>query len=194
MSVYIKKDNKGKKRNDTPTPYFLCEFLHDIIIKHYNPKIILDTSAGDKRLTYFFKDSKIINYEIKEGTDFLKETNKIECDLCIMNPPFNIGTGRKLAVEVFMDHLLTLIDNTIPIIMICPMGFRLNQRIKSKRWIKMRDEYPAITTIISLPLNVFDKTLYHSEVVCFNTNKMNPHYFIDDKYINPENYINFSFE
>ena len=122
MSVYIKKDNKGKKRNDTPTPYFLCEFLHDIIIKHYNPKIILDTSAGDKRLT-----------------DFLKETNKIECDLCIMNPPFNIGTGRKLAVEVFMDHLLTLIDNTIPIIMICPMGFRLNQRITSKRWIKMRD-------------------------------------------------------
>ena len=60
------------------------------------------------------------------------------------------------------------------------MGFRLNQRYTSTRWKKMRDIYPEITTIISLPLDTFDDTLYHSEIVCFNTNLFKPHYFITD--------------
>ena len=96
-----------------------------------------------------------------------------------MNPPFNIGSGRKLSVEVFMDKVLSLVDNEIPIIMICPMGFRLNQRIKSKRWRKIRDNYPEISSIISLPLDIFDDTLYHSEIICFNCDRFNPHYFLD---------------
>jgi hypothetical protein len=178
MSVYVKNQNKGKKRSDTPTDKRICEFLYKIITENYNPSCILDPCAGDKRLTELF-DCNIINYEIKEGTDFLKETKKIDCDFCIMNPPFNIGTGRKLAVEVFMDKVLELINNDIPIIMICPMGFRLNQRIKSSRWRKIRDKYPPITSIISLPLNIFDDTLYHAEIICFNCNKFKPHYFLD---------------
>ena len=178
MSVYIKADNKGKKRSDTPTTECICEFLHKIISDKYNPKKILDPCCGDKRLTKRF-DCDIINYEIKEGTDFLKEENKIDCDMVIMNPPFNIGTGRQLSVEVFMNKVLSLVDNEIPIFMICPMGFRLNQRIKSKRWRNVRDNYPEISSIISLPLDIFEGTLYHCEIVCFNCDKLKPHYFLD---------------
>ena len=59
------------------------------------------------------------------------------------------------------------------------MGFRLNQRINSTRWKKIRDEYPPISTIISLPLDIFEDTLFHSEIIGFNTDKLKPHYFLD---------------
>tara|TARA_Y100000401_G_C8313923_1_gene221356 strand:- start:582 stop:1124 length:543 start_codon:yes stop_codon:yes gene_type:complete len=179
MSVYIKKDNKGKKRSDTPTDLRICKFLHEIISEQYNPQKILDPCAGDRRLTNLF-DCEVINYEIKEGTDFLKETNKLDCDFCIMNPPFNVGgSGRKLSVEIFMDKVLELVDNNIPILMITPMGFRLNQKINSKRWKKVRDNYPPIKTIISLPIDIFEDTLFHCEIIGFNTDKLQPHYFLN---------------
>jgi hypothetical protein len=28
MSVYVKKDNKGKKRTDTPTDLRVCDFIY----------------------------------------------------------------------------------------------------------------------------------------------------------------------
>lgn len=179
---YNKSENKGIKRSDTPTPHGICDFLYNIISDKYNPQIVLDPAAGDKRLTHNFK-CKTINYEIKEGTDFLKETNPIQCDMVILNPPFNIGTGKRLSCEVFMDKILELCPPHIPIFMICPMGFRLNQKKTSKRWIKMRDHYPAITTIISLPLDIFENTLFHSEIIGFNCESLKPHYFV------PENYL-----
>tara|TARA_R110000787_G_scaffold86788_1_gene184965 strand:- start:4200 stop:4742 length:543 start_codon:yes stop_codon:yes gene_type:complete len=179
MSVYVKKDNKGVKKSDTATDKRICNFLHQILDDKYSFNKILDPCCGDRRLTELF-DCDVINYEIKEGKDFLKETNKIDCDLVIMNPPFNLGgSGRKLSVEVFMDKVLSLVDNQIPIILITPMGFRLNQRIKSKRWKKIRDTYPPITSIISLPLDIFENTLFHCEILCFNCNELNPHYFLD---------------
>ncbi len=168
--------NKGVKRSDTPTPMWLCEFIGDIL-KERSFKKILDPCCGDKRLTKFI-EGEVINYEIKEGTDFLKETKKIDCDLVILNPPFNIGSGRKLAVEVFLDKVLELVDKDTPILVITPMGFRLNQQIKSKRWKKVRDTYPPITTIISLPLDTFENTLFHTEIIGFNTDFLKPHYFI----------------
>tara|TARA_R110002124_G_scaffold76960_4_gene206153 strand:+ start:1761 stop:2303 length:543 start_codon:yes stop_codon:yes gene_type:complete len=179
MSVYIAKNNKGKKRSDTPTDLRVCAFLYEIISEKYKPTKILDPCSGDRRLTNLF-NSDVINYEIKEGSDFLKETEKIECDFVIMNPPFNVGgKGRKLSVEVFMDKVLELVDHNIPILMITPMGFRLNQRVNSKRWKKIRDEYPPITTIISLPLDIFVDTLFHCEIIGFNTDKLKPHYFLN---------------
>jgi len=178
MSVYVKKDNKGKKRSDTPTNLKVCEFIHNIVSAKYSPNKILDPCAGDGRLTFMF-NTDTINYEIKEGTDFLKETNKIDCDFVICNPPFNLGgTGRKLSVEVFMDKILELVDKDTPIILITPMGFRLNQRINSKRWRKMRDDYPPITSIISLPIDIFEDTLFHCEILCFNCFELLPHYFL----------------
>jgi type I restriction-modification system DNA methylase subunit len=103
MSVYVKKDNKGKKRTDTPTDLRVCDFIYKIVSDKYTPKKILDPCAGDRRLTDLFKcgDTETINYEIKDGTDFLKETNKIDCDFVICNPPFNLGgtMNRLLAIR-----------------------------------------------------------------------------------------------
>ena len=185
MSVYSKQQNKGVKRHDIPTPKGLCKQIYDIVIKAYKPTCILDPCCGDRRLTEHFKDIEIINYEIKEDKDFLAETNKLEAvDLCIMNPPFNLGgSGRKLAVEIFMDKVLELCKNDIPIVLITPMGFRLNQRYKSKRWKKMKADYPPITSIISLPLDCFtegdESVLFHCEVLFFNLKNIDPHYFIN---------------
>jgi len=182
MSVYVKRDNKGKKRSDTPTDLRICDFIYKIVSDKYNPNKILDPCAGDRRLTKQFvklNNTEVINYEIKEGTDFLKETNKIDCDLVLCNPPFNLnGTGKKLSVEVFMDKIIELVDKDTPIILITPMGFRLNQKIKSKRWRKVRDDYPPITSIISLPLDIFEDTLFHCEILCFNCFELLPHYFL----------------
>jgi hypothetical protein len=46
-----------------------------IVSDKYTPKKILDPCAGDRRLTDLFKcgDTETINYEIKDGTDFLKK-------------------------------------------------------------------------------------------------------------------------
>jgi type I restriction-modification system DNA methylase subunit len=176
--VYNKKENKGVKRNDTPTPIWLCDYLNEIITSKYDPKCILDPCSGDSRLTNKF-NCNIIEYEIKNDKDFLAETNKIDCDFVIMNPPFNVGgSGRKLSVEVFMDKVLELVDNETPIVLITPMGFRLNQRKNSSRWKKVAKDYPAITSILSLPIDTFEDTLFHTEVLFFNTPKLNPHYFI----------------
>ncbi len=182
MSVYNKGDNKGKKPTDTATPLHLCEFLYDLVKNRFDhtegQNTILDCCCGDKRLTNNFKNCNIINYEIKDGTDFLKETNKIDCDLCIMNPPFNAGTGRKLAVEVFLDKVIELCGKDISIIMITPMGFRLNVKKNSNRRNNfINDKYPDITSIISLPLDTFENTLYHCEILIYNIPGLKPHYF-----------------
>lgn len=179
MSVYVKKENKGKKPTDTPTPLKLCKMIHKLVMEVYNPTKILDACCGDKRLTNNF-DCEVINYEIKDGKDFLLETEKIDCDLVIMNPPFNLGgSGRRLSVEVFMEKVLELVGKNVPIILITPMGYRLNQRYKSKRWKNMKDNYPDITSIISLPLDCFENTLFHCEVLVYNLKLKKSHYFID---------------
>lgn len=179
MSVYNKSENKGKKRNDTPTPYELCNYLYNLLKIYDKENItILDPCSGDCRLTNNFKNANIINYEIKDNKDFLKETNKIKCDLCIMNPPFNIGTGKKLSVEVFLNKVIELCGKDIAIVMICPMGFRLNNRKTSKRLNNFKNNiYPEISSIISLPLDIFEDTLFHCEICCFNINFLKSHYF-----------------
>jgi type I restriction enzyme M protein len=63
--------------------------------------------------------------------------------------------------------------------MFTPYGFRLNQSQTSKRWQKFIDkEYPEITSIISLPKDVFEGILFHSEVLAFNMPALKGHYFL----------------
>lgn len=182
--MYNVKTKKNEKRSDIPTPDLICKFLYDIISPHYNPKVILDPCAGDGRLTKYFNCDKI-NYEIKDGKDiFDLNIDNIDCDMVMMNPPFNSGNGKTLIAELFLDRVYNLItDRSIPIIMICPFGFRLNQKKKSKRWKKLRDNYPDISTIISMPVDIFEDILFHTEIICFNTPKLKPHYFLTEDYI-----------
>lgn len=171
MSMY--KNDHSKKPSDIPTPYEVCDYLYEIL-KPFDPKVILDPCAGDRRLTASF-DSEIINYEIKEGKDFFKASDPISCSMVIMNPPFN-GT-RPLFPEKFLDHTLNLVGFDVPIIMFSPFAFRLNNHKKSERYKKLRTIYPKITTIISLPVDIFDLKTFHTEILIFNGDQLNlpPH-------------------
>jgi len=39
--------------------------------------------------------------------------------------------------------------------------------------------YPAISSIVALPKDVYDGVLFHSEVLIFNVDGLNGHYFFD---------------
>lgn len=164
------------KRHDIPTPHWLCD---EIAAMFPDAKTILDPSSGDGRLLAPFarRGAKIIGFDIKDGSDFLCMENNIECDLVVCNPPFNLGVGRMLGSEAFLRKILQLCGN-VQIVLFCPMGFRLNQRIKSSRLRWLRDECQAsITSIMSLPLDAFEGVLFHSEVLFFNSPHLPPHIF-----------------
>ena len=56
------------------------------------------------------------------------------------------------------------------------MGFRLNCSKKSKRRKKLINDYPPISSIISLPLDIFEGVKFHTEILCFNCPWLKPHY------------------
>lgn len=169
---------KNPKRSDIHTPPWVCQFLHDIISPHYQVNKILDPSAGSGNLTRPWRgDAKIVEFEIKVGKDFLAQVQPIfGVDLVLCNPPFNLGVGRRLGSEVFLEHIMKVAGKDTPIVLFVPMGFRLNQRKKSKRIHWLKNSAPPITSIISLTLDVFPTVQFHSEVLCFNMPKLQPHY------------------
>lgn len=109
--------------------------------------------------------------------------------LVIMNPPFNIDKktkifiskhygGRPLLPEVWLQKAIELFGKKVPMVLFTPYGLRLNQMVNSKRWTKfIEGEYPEIKTIISLPKDIFDGILFHSEILIFNVAKLKGHYF-----------------
>ena len=97
--------------------------------------------------------------------------------LILCNPPFN-GYGQQLASEVWLDKIIELFGKDIPIVLFAPMGFRLNSKKQGKRWSKFtQGNYPPITSIISLPRNIFPAVEFHSEILIFNLPNLQPHYF-----------------
>jgi len=177
----VKRNNyqDNPKKSDIPTPPVVCEFLHELITNNYRITSILDPSCGDGNLTRPFSNVQTIQFDIKIGSDFLKCDRHLDIDLVLCNPPFNLGSGKRLGSEVFMDHICGVVGYETPIVLFTPMGFRLNQRVKSKRWRKVRDEYPPLTSILSLPLDIFDGVEFHNEVLFFNTHRLQPHYYLN---------------
>ena len=134
-----------------------------------------------------FPNTRVKNYlAVQRGE--IKE----KISLVIMNPPFNIDAktkqyiqenygGRPLLPEVWFQKAIGLFGKDVPIVMFTPYGFRLNQTENSTRWKRfIDDEYPPITSIISLPKNVYDNVLFHSEVLVFNLPLKHGHYFVRD--------------
>ena len=58
------------------------------------------------------------------------------------------------------------------------MGMRLHQEKRSKRWRWLRDEAPAITSIISLADGTLPVRGLPREILLFNMPKLKPHYFL----------------
>ena len=173
----VKKNNyiKNPKKQDIETPKEICDFIARLFP---NVKSVFDPCVGKGNLLEPFKNrAKIRGVDIKQGIDFLEMTNSIMEELVVCNPPFNLGVGRKLGSELFLEHIVKLGGKKI--VLFVPMGFRLNQRKISKRWKWLRDKMPPITSIISLPLDIFKKVQFHSEILIFNCPELKPHYFLE---------------
>lgn len=175
----VKRNNyiRNPKQSNIQTPLWLCEFIASLF-----PDIqrVFDPCCGDGRLLQPFtlRNCTMQSMDVETGQDFLTFHGKIDADLCVCNPPFNLGVGRQLGSEVFLRHILEVCGN-IPIVLFVPMGFRLNQRKQSKRWRWLRDCPARITSIMSLPLDCFEDVEFHSEVLFFNAPYLQPHYFVN---------------
>jgi hypothetical protein len=165
------------KRSDIPTPRSVAHFIASL---YPDVRSVLDPCAGKGQLLQPFADRGVptVRYEIEDGQDFLSDDSPVSVDLVVCNPPFNVGTGRRLSSEVWLEHIITRCGFDTPVSLVTPMGLRLNQRIASARWPKMRDSWPQIDSILALPLNIFPSVEFHVEVLFFNSLHLRPHYFL----------------
>ena len=196
-------DNQKNSTIHTPmnVSNYLFYLLHDKIDKD---KVVLDPCVGKGNLIYpFVKEGyKTLGIDIEDqGFDntvvksFLSIKN-YEIDtpsLVLANPPFNISketkyevknyfTRRPLLPEVWLHKCVDLWGTDVPIVLFSPYGLRLNLTERSKRWHMFKaGAYPKISCIISLPKNVFDNVLFHSEILIFNVKGLDAHYFLGEE-------------
>ena len=178
---------------------FLFNILHD---KVDQAGVILDPCVGAGSLLEPFHNAGFATQGVDiedqgyPGTlvrDFIS-MGKGEIDqpsLVVANPPFNIDSktkelvartlGRRpLLPEVWLHKAVELWGGGVPMVLFAPYGLRLNQSVGSRRWRKFVDgSYPAISSIVALPKDVYDNVLFHSEVLIFNVDGLNGHYFYD---------------
>ena len=164
----VANKSRSPAKSDIETPAELCRFITDMVLSVIKPTVILDPCSGNGNLTQYFEDVEVIDYEIKKGRNFL-DSVRIDCDLVVCNPPFNNETkgSKQLLPEVFLKHILKVLhDKNTPIVLIVPHGFRHNVRKKSKRLEFLTTL--NISSIISLPLDVFEGVLFHTEILVLN--------------------------
>jgi hypothetical protein len=100
------------------------------------------------------------------------------------NPPFNNDNGEsRFLPQVFLERIVKVVPSSTPIVLFAPMALRLDQTTRSSRWRWLRDHCPPITSIITLPHDVFGSVKVHSEILLFIMPKLESHYFLPDKYL-----------
>lgn len=190
-----------QKKSTIHTPPGVSQFIYELVNKKISKKKpVLDPCVGAGSLLEPFKANgfDVIGIDVENqgfpGTqvkNYLKvEPGEIEKpSLVIMNPPFNIDPktkahlvknyGRRpLLPEVWLQKAVELFGKSVPIVLFTPYGLRLNQTQESRRWSRfIEGVYPEICSIISLPKDVFDGILFHSEVLIFNIKGLGGHYF-----------------
>ena len=193
MKYNIQRNNFFEKPKSSTiyTPAFLVEQIWDIVNESgIEIKSILDPSVGSGALVKG-KESITFGIDIEDKSLPLRRflckkfedttENDFEgedFDLVICNPPFNGHPSRKLYPEVFLRHI-TMAFGDIPIVLITPPTLLSNQRIKSSRWKWIRENV-EISSILTLPIDIFEDVLVHSHVIFFNFPRKNikPHYFL----------------
>ena len=183
------------------TPPGLSQFIFDLVQDKIELSgLVLDPCVGGGSLLAPFAaagfpaigiditdqgwpDTHLRNYlDVKPG-DYPQPS------LVIANPPFNVEPKTKLMMkgeygsrpllpEVWFKKTLSLFGRDVPIVMFAPYGFRLNQTIKSRRWQAfLTGAFPPISSILSLPKDIYQDVLFHSEVLFFNIPGLKPHDF-----------------
>ncbi len=181
------------------TPPYAAKFLYEIVRK-IKPKVVLDPSCGiGNLLAPWFGRAKCIGIETNpemlnktlwpEDVQLLNQAfenttlDQLETvpDLVLCNPPWNRHWERINYPEVFVRKIVTLFGPKIPFVLLCPMGFRLNQRDGSSRWRWVRDTL-EISSVIACPIDLYPDTEFHSEIILFNFGrKVKPHYWMAER-------------
>lgn len=169
----------------TPPP--VCQWLHDVIMEAY-PRIntVFDPAVGSGNLLAPFEEQVTIGCDVLAfepdideffRDDFLTwhgDFSDIDVDLVVMNPPYNHSResarrwGRgSLFPELFADKCFELFGKDVKMVMFTPMGFRLNTRSytgkQGSRYRNIRDNMGKITSIVSLPLDMFPNADFDPE-------------------------------
>jgi len=206
MNYRIDRNNfyQKPKNSNVYTPPEVSQFIYELLKDKINKKrtlFVFDPCSGIGNLLKPWKEA---GYETlandsdtslwKQGLtdydlDFLHDWKKPICPpsqlktelkaywLILCNPPFN-GYGQKLGSEVWLDKIIELFGKEVPLVLFTPMGFRLNSKKNGKRWGKFtNNSYPPISSIISLPRDIFPAIEFHSEILIFNIPNLQPHYF-----------------
>lgn len=181
MNAHSTKKNQynyNRKDHAIFTPPPVCEWLAKIL----EPEIprggtILDPACGGGNLLDPFEDTyTTIGCDIEDygaeldhfvKDDFLTwKAGDYGIDIVVMNPPYNHTKesaktyGRStLLPELFADKCFKLFGTKVKMIMFTPMGLRLNIRKQKEsqgnRYDKIRDNWGDITSIVSLPMDIF---------------------------------------
>jgi len=203
--------HNNRKKNDVKTPTPLADFIAEKVTDALDLDFyrIVDVACGNGVLSRAFfnligKDSCDVTgidnnpyfddftYMMEyETDDFLRPGSEgllfAEPDLVVCNPPFNQGEkGKSFLPELYMDRIFSIWP-CVPLVLFAPMGMLLNQRMKSKRWKKLRDQEEQITSILPLPLDVFEDVEFHSFVLFFNIRNIPPVWYLTDEVINKIN-------
>jgi len=183
------------------TPSAVSEFLFELLASK-TEGLVVDPCVGAGSLLAPFQDAgfETLGMDIEDqGWPHTHTCNFLSVDkgicrtpgLVIANPPFNIDAKTKeLAVkiagtrpllpEVWLWKIVELWGTDIPICLFAPYGLRLNQTVRSRRWKYFVDgTYPSISTIVSLPKDIYVGVLFHSEILIFNRPDLQGHYFFD---------------
>lgn len=187
--VSVNKNDYFNNRKDSTvyTPKEIADQLFDIIYPALQPSSVYDIGIGAGALSQPYRDRGVVVYgidiectpAITHVENFLTTEYFPKVDLVISNPPFNhkeSGLGRKLLPEVWLRRIFNAYGMQIPVMMIVPMGFRLNQRRKSARYQWLRDT--NITSIVALPIDAFNGVAFHAEIIIWNVPNIRAHYFL----------------
>jgi len=223
-----------KTKNHTIfTPPTVCNWLYEILQPELEDvKTVFDPACGSGNLLMPFKqnpDIVTMGCDIEDfgadidhlfKDDFLTWKGEFpEIDLCMINPPFNhTPESRKkwgktnLLPELFIQKCFDLFGKDVKAVLFTPMGFRLNTRCytekQGSRYRNIRDNMGKITSIVSIPLDMFpnpdfDERLpeqrknprlkipnsnikrkeIQQEIIFFNMPKLDPHYCLPDSVI-----------
>ncbi len=223
-------DNTKDHTIFTPPP--ICNWIKEILEPELkNIDVIFDPCVGSGNLLHPFQGKTLLGCDTHDFQpnitkywvdDFLTWDGKNypKMDLVIMNPPYNhsVESRKKwgknnLLPELFAAKCFKLFGISTRLIMFTPMGFRLNTRCYTQkqgdRYRAIRDKMGKITSVVTLPLDIFPNPNFdseedevrrnpkkgimksnikrieaHQEILFFNMPKLEPHYMLPDKVIN----------
>ncbi|MHB0958241.1 MAG: hypothetical protein ACYC0X_12245 [Pirellulaceae bacterium] len=153
------------------TPPHVAQFLFHLL-SPIHPKIVMDVASGNGDLSRPWRDlAVIIEYELGFGQDFFQCSESIDTDLVLCNPPFG-------SEKTFLRRILSVVPQTTPVAIIATHRVRLGSYTTSDDWRWCRDEWPKISSIVSLPRGIFRGVNETVEILLFRTPNVLPHYFL----------------